>query len=286
MSQRALNAYLECALWTATNEAGDPLDNEFGTFDFDEKTRDEADFTVGNFLAHVDCITAAWELLPDVLPLSESVQQLLVKWLEETHRPQGLATEATTGVLRDALLELGIEPSEENMLGLAWIVESKTLPETPEDWSPARTAYGEADLGHDLWLTRNGHGSGFWDKPEKYGPLTEVFDVLAQDEGEATVMVVDPTNEDFLNVRAAEDLEPYLVIDEWGRGHFGGLSGFKVDQETKYKKKQRCLYCQRELWHTQFVKFGPPQEYRWIPERHLRPDGRPCSNEPERTWKR
>lgn len=24
-------------------------------------------------------------------------------------------------------------------------------------------------VGHDLWLTRNGHGAGFWDKPEVYG---------------------------------------------------------------------------------------------------------------------
>lgn len=23
--------------------------------------------------------------------------------------------------------------------------------------------------GHDFWLTRNGHGTGFWDRPEIYG---------------------------------------------------------------------------------------------------------------------
>ena len=23
--------------------------------------------------------------------------------------------------------------------------------------------------GHDFWLTRNGHGTGFWDRPETYG---------------------------------------------------------------------------------------------------------------------
>ncbi len=23
--------------------------------------------------------------------------------------------------------------------------------------------------GHDLWLTRNGHGTGFWDRPEVWG---------------------------------------------------------------------------------------------------------------------
>lgn len=26
-----------------------------------------------------------------------------------------------------------------------------------------------AQVGHDLWLTRNGHGTGFWDRPEIYG---------------------------------------------------------------------------------------------------------------------
>lgn len=26
-------------------------------------------------------------------------------------------------------------------------------------------------VGHDFWLTRNGHGAGFWDRPEVYGPV-------------------------------------------------------------------------------------------------------------------
>lgn len=26
-----------------------------------------------------------------------------------------------------------------------------------------------AQAGHDFWLTRNGHGTGFWDRPEVYG---------------------------------------------------------------------------------------------------------------------
>lgn len=37
-------------------------------------------------------------------------------------------------------------------------------------------AYGELighhrieQAGHDFWLTRNGHGAGFWDRPEIYG---------------------------------------------------------------------------------------------------------------------
>lgn len=26
-------------------------------------------------------------------------------------------------------------------------------------------------VGHDLWLTRNHHGAGFWDRPEVYGSV-------------------------------------------------------------------------------------------------------------------
>lgn len=35
--------------------------------------------------------------------------------------------------------------------------------------------------GHDLWLTRNGHGSGFWDRPEVYGTArADTFSRCAQ----------------------------------------------------------------------------------------------------------
>ncbi len=37
----------------------------------------------------------------------------------------------------------------------------------------ARANIQDADLteiaGHDFWLTRQGHGAGFWDRPEVYG---------------------------------------------------------------------------------------------------------------------
>ena len=29
--------------------------------------------------------------------------------------------------------------------------------------------FDPAQVGHDLWLTRNGHGVGFWDRPKIYG---------------------------------------------------------------------------------------------------------------------
>ena len=40
-------------------------------------------------------------------------------------------------------------------------------------------------LGHDLWLTRNGHGTGFWDRPEVYGEANAtLFTRLAKAMGE------------------------------------------------------------------------------------------------------
>ena len=40
--------------------------------------------------------------------------------------------------------------------------------------------------GHDFWLTRNGHGAGFWDRPEIYGATyAAVFTKIAETYGEA-----------------------------------------------------------------------------------------------------
>ena len=40
-------------------------------------------------------------------------------------------------------------------------------------------------LGHDLWLTRNRHGAGFWDRTEMYGTSdAEFFTRLSEAMGE------------------------------------------------------------------------------------------------------
>ena len=38
-------------------------------------------------------------------------------------------------------------------------------------WSDFEEMIGDniTQAGHDFWLTRNGHGAGFWDRPEIYG---------------------------------------------------------------------------------------------------------------------
>ena len=40
--------------------------------------------------------------------------------------------------------------------------------------------------GHDFWFTRNGHGVGFWDRPEKYGEAyTKMLTKIAESFGSA-----------------------------------------------------------------------------------------------------
>lgn len=39
-------------------------------------------------------------------------------------------------------------------------------------------------IGHDFWLTRQGHGAGFWDSPELYGKhLSDALTKIAEDFG-------------------------------------------------------------------------------------------------------
>lgn len=47
----------------------------------------------------------------------------------------------------------------------------------------------ESRHGHDFWLTRNGHGAGFWDRG--YGAVGERLSEMARPYGEANVYVGD-----------------------------------------------------------------------------------------------
>lgn len=40
-----------------------------------------------------------------------------------------------------------------------------------------------AQMGHDIWLTRNGHGAGFWDRTELEGDLGQILTQYAEDIG-------------------------------------------------------------------------------------------------------
>ena len=81
------NAYIECALWSSTDDTGEPLDGEYDIADFDTDT------------------------------LAELKKEALQFFTDNI----------------DAINN------------------------TPD-------AYGYGQAGHDFWLTRNGHGAGFWDR--------------------------------------------------------------------------------------------------------------------------
>lgn len=53
-----------------------------------------------------------------------------------------------------------------------WGVEYLGYAPTIKDW---------AQIGHDLWLTRTGHGTGFWDRPEIYGEgESQIYTAMAK----------------------------------------------------------------------------------------------------------
>ncbi len=44
-------------------------------------------------------------------------------------------------------------------------------------------------FAHDFWLSRNGHGTGFFDKPEFYGKCCKELQALAKSFGECHISV-------------------------------------------------------------------------------------------------
>lgn len=85
---RFTEAYIECALWSSTDDDGEPLDNDYGFEDLDEA-----------------CLK---QMVEDCRAFQEGNDQ----WIKSEH---------------------------------------------------CRVVDCEAQAGHDFWLTRNGHGAGFWD---------------------------------------------------------------------------------------------------------------------------
>jgi hypothetical protein len=49
-------------------------------------------------------------------------------------------------------------------------------------------------LGHDIWLTSNGHGAGFWDRSELPRPVTEHLTQVAHEIGGVDLYVGDDGN--------------------------------------------------------------------------------------------
>jgi hypothetical protein len=53
---------------------------------------------------------------------------------------------------------------------------------------PYMQAWTPEQAGHDFWLTRNGHGSGFWDRQLEHG---DVLTAIAKNFGTLSVYVPD-----------------------------------------------------------------------------------------------
>lgn len=54
---------------------------------------------------------------------------------------------------------------------------------------PEVETYSLSDLAHDFWLTRNGHGAGFWDRD--LGPIGDKLTSLAHKFGEVDLYIRD-----------------------------------------------------------------------------------------------
>lgn len=54
-----------------------------------------------------------------------------------------------------------------------------------------RSVYDEENIGHDFWLTRNGHGAGFWDRSELPEGIGEALTKIATSFGESDVYTGD-----------------------------------------------------------------------------------------------
>lgn len=57
--------------------------------------------------------------------------------------------------------DIAAEALESMASDVAAFCADETLAEALEFW---RSELGDGQIGHDFWLTRNGHGAGFWDR--------------------------------------------------------------------------------------------------------------------------
>lgn len=74
--------------------------------------------------------------------------------------------------------------------------------------------YGPGQAGHDFWLTRNGHGAGFWDRGLENSDL---LSVLARGMGEANLLIGDDGRLYFFGVTPYVD--PYAIPDDIADDH-------------------------------------------------------------------
>lgn len=98
-------AYIECALWSSTDDEGDPLDANHST---------------------------------DELP-----QETLAAMVKDCQEFQA---------------------THEKLLSAAYTLSADYDASTDKARGKIQSNYDASSAGHDFWLTRNGHGAGFWDR--------------------------------------------------------------------------------------------------------------------------
>jgi hypothetical protein len=115
------------------------------------------------FQAYVNC--ALWSSTDDDEPL------------DGLYSPDDIADDALRAMRADCEDFIGSEDSE-TMSALRTYVSE----------------FGAERAGHDFWLTRNGHGTGFWDRhyvDDDLGRACQHLTAMAKPYGEATLYVGD-----------------------------------------------------------------------------------------------
>lgn len=89
-----------------------------------------------------------------------------------------------------------IDPNDrrrmEQEAGRFWIRNSERWANLPSRACSDGTWGPDALAGHDFWLTRNGHGAGFWDRPEYWGEANaEALTNASRDAGPSDLLTDD-----------------------------------------------------------------------------------------------
>jgi len=93
-----------------------------------------------------------------------------------------------------------------------------------------------SQVGHDFWLTREGHGVGFWDRPEIYG----------DDEAEALTKLCKAFGEVYLEAYIDEGTgEPRIDINPW----FIPVREEAADKVPQYDGDEPCRFTASRLEH-------------------------------------
>jgi hypothetical protein len=97
--------------------------------------------------------------------------------LDENYNIEDFSVEAVTKATNDCAA------FRDQMISLDDREAYDAAMDRPGEWS------GAEHMGHDFWLTRNGHGAGFWDRG--LGELGERLSQLARTFGECDAYVGD-----------------------------------------------------------------------------------------------